>query len=96
MLWGEVLLFGATLSTLPPGQCTVGAFPTPTAPCSVAPAALHPHAVGEAAGEDREQQQVRGVPTSPRESPRQASGGPWVGSYERMEDAQGNTGLRCL
>lgn len=39
-----------------------------------------------------------GLLTSPREPPRpnRPPEGPWMGSTERIKDAQGNTGLRCL
>lgn len=64
--WGRGRSFCLVLplSTLPLGQCIVGAFPTPTLllPCT-------PGLVGEAAGEDREQRQVEGVTHQPSGTP---------------------------
>lgn len=90
-----VLLFGATLVCSAPGMVQ-GAFPTPTTPCPAPPLPCTHRLVGEAALEGREQQQTGGLLsalTGPRLRPPKV---PWVGSDERVKDAQGNTGLSCL
>lgn len=57
------------LSTLPLGQCTVGAFPTPTLPAQLLLLPCTPRLVGKAAGEDSEQQHVGGVTRQPSGTP---------------------------
>lgn len=55
-----------------------------------------PKPVGEAVRGAGGSSRWEGLPVSPCESPTQASPGVWVGSNERVKDAQGNTGLSCL
>lgn len=89
VVWaGEgVLLFGATL---------VDSFPTPTPPCPAPLLPCTPRLVGEAAREGREHGRCEGWPSALTSPPLRPPGGPWVGSHERVKDAQGNTGLSRL
>ena len=73
-----------------------GAFPTPTTPCPAPPLPCTPRLVAEAAPEGREQQQTGGLPSALTGLPLGPPKVPWVGSDERVKDAQGNTGLSCL
>lgn len=90
---GVVLLFGATLVDSAPGSV----LSAPPPPCSVPQAALHPQACGQScSGGQGAEGGGRGDPPALGSPPVRPSEGPWVGSSERVKDAQGNTGLSCL
>lgn len=55
-----------------------------------------PRLVGKAAQEDGAEAGGRGDPPALGSPLVRPSEGPWVGSSERVKDAQGNTGLSCL
>ena len=70
--------------------------PPPPLPAQLLRCPAHPRLVAEAAPEGREQQQTGGLPSAFTDLPLRPPKVPWVGSDERVKDAQGNTGLSCL